>query len=63
MDVNVWGPVPGETITSTVWSVRNWAVAASVSNPDGGVTCFPNTAAYPVSVPVEHLGLLHLRVE
>jgi hypothetical protein len=51
MDVNVWSPEPLETIKSTVWNVRNWAVAVSVTNPSGGVTCFPNTAAYPISVP------------
>jgi hypothetical protein len=49
MDVNVWGPVPLETIKSTVQSVRNWSVAVNVSNPGGGVTCFPNTGAFPIT--------------
>lgn len=52
VDLNVWGGVPGEAMTAQVYSARSWNLTASMSNPDGSVTCFPNTGiAYPVSLP------------
>jgi hypothetical protein len=52
VDLDVWGPVGGETVASTIYSVRNWSIAASMSNGNGSVTCFPNCGlAFPVSLP------------
>jgi hypothetical protein len=51
VDLNVWGGVNGQTMAAQVYSVRNWSLSASLNNPGGGVTCFPNTGmAYPVSL-------------
>jgi hypothetical protein len=51
MDLNVWGPVSGETLTSKVYSVRNWNLTASMSNSSGSVTCFPNTGTEGIAIP------------
>ena len=51
VDIDVWAPVtsPQETVTCTVYSVRNWSLVVNVDNPGLGVTCFPDTGAYPIS--------------
>ncbi len=52
VDLNVWGPVSGETLGLSVYSARSWALTASMNNGSGSVTCFPNTGiSYPVGLP------------
>jgi Putative Ig domain len=51
MNLNIWGPVSGETATSTVWSCRNWKVSINANNPSGSVTCYPSAGLYPITFP------------
>lgn len=60
VDTNVWGATSGETMNLKVFSVRNWACTVTNTNPGGSVTCFPNTGAYPTSLPWQGGALSYL---
>lgn len=51
LNINVWGPVAGETLVAKVHSARQWELTSNIPGTNQEVTCYPSIGYYGGETP------------